>query len=200
MAAPIRVVGGIAGRMDGVDRLRQAIQTQERRLRAEVPADREAAVVAVIGAIDRLADTSDVMPPPDVVTGRRLSNSGGGTALRLLLKSDDGQAGSGATSPVEVAAWEDHLVAACGGLDGAKLVLRHVETGFMRAVEDDGAVLDAWVATKHPPAAWIERADVDGWAASLARRHGEALRTARSGVGDGGGYDRLAAVYLEWMA
>ena len=174
---------------------------EERRIRAQAPADRGAAVVAVVGAIDRLPGVGDEAPPTDVVSGRRLANPGGGTALRLLFESDHGQTGSGSMSPAEVDVWGDEVLAACGRLADAKMVLRHVETGTMRAAERAGGELDVWVAATRPPAAWVDRSDVDRWAASLARRHGDELRAARAAV-DGGGddYDRLAAVHLKRMA
>lgn len=166
-----------------------------------MPADHGAAVVAVIGAIDRLAGHAGDVAASDVVTGRRLANPGGSLALRLVLEVDPAETDGGSTSTHDVDAWADRFVSACGTLAEARVVLRHLESGFMRSADRADGVRDAWVAKKRPPAAWTERTDVDWWAAWLAGRHDDELRAARSTVVAGGdGYDRLSAVLLEQMA
>src|SRR5215211_2729 len=68
-------------------RLRQAIDQHQSLLRASVPSDRQAAILALIRVQDRLSDSSDIEPPPDLVTGRRLANLGGNKALQLCFES-----------------------------------------------------------------------------------------------------------------
>ena len=183
------------------DRFRQLIEQEERRLQADVPADRLAAVLALVRVQDRLQWTPGEGSAPDLLSGRRLANLGGSTALRIVLESGGSEAGTDDLLSEDLDGWAERFLAACAGLVEAGLVARHVETGFMRIAEHDG-VLDVWVATKRPPATWTERADVDWWAAMLMERHAPKLRALRAEGTEHGGvdvYDRLAATHLDRM-
>ncbi len=196
-------------------RLRLLIDQRQSHLRAGVPRDRTAAILAVLRLRDRLPHPAFVEPAPDLVTGRRLAGLGGNKALQLLLEpdadADDAPAAFG--SPGEGwDGWAQRFLDACGRLAEAELVLRHCETGFMRMVDDGNGTFNAWIATKQMPASWRERADIDWWAASLARRHAPELRALhserpdpeRGGPGDDLGsdayYHRLADAHLKSMA
>ena len=179
--------------MSAQEALRQAIDAERRRLRASVPAGREAATVAVLAAQDRLAEPG-CQPAPDLVTGRRLPNIGGGLALRLCLDADEASSG-------EVPAWwAEGFLEACGRAATAEVALAHCETGFMRLVDDGAGAFNAWIATKRAPTRWRERADVDWWASWLATRHAPELLALRSGELDDDAYRNLADVHLATMA
>lgn len=158
--------------MDAQQRLRDAIELQETRLRANVPADRVAASIAVVEAIDRRQVQFGVgeEPTPNVVTGRRFASYGGSKAIQFCLEAAEGPADlvKPAVSP-DLAGWADQFLIRCDHLATANSVLGHVESGFMRLTDDGNATLAAWRATKLTPASWRERADIDWWAASLAR-------------------------------
>jgi hypothetical protein len=169
-----------------LERLRQAIDRQQGHLRAEVPADRETAILALLRARDRLPAPGDVesapAPVPDLVTGRRLADLGGNKALSLALEAavDDATV-TPAVSGDDLDGWAERFLLACSRLAEAELVLAHCETGFMWIVDDRATgTFDAWIATKRAPTGWVERADVDWWAGSLARRHEPELRALRS--------------------
>jgi hypothetical protein len=191
------------------ERFRQAIDQQQNRLRASVPTDRQAAILALVGTLDRLPRSSDSEPLPDLVTGRRLANLGGNKALQLCVESTgDETTAVPATSGEGLDDWAERFLAECHELAEAELVLAHCETGFMRMVDDGNGTFDAWIATKRPPTSWRERADIDWWASWLARRHEpelRALRSERPGTegsdsDDDAFYRRLADLHLEMMA
>ncbi|MDQ3541274.1 MAG: hypothetical protein M3440_11340 [Chloroflexota bacterium] len=188
--------------------LRQVIDQEQSHLRASVPPDREAAILALLRIRDRLQDEPGIEPLADLVTGRRLADLGGNTALQLCLESTGD---STTVAPVLSLEWWDgwaeRFLQECGRLTEAELVLNHFETGFMRMVEDGNGAFNAWIATKRPPTSWGERDDFDWWASLLAMRHAPELHSLRSRQAAMGGdpghdalYRRLASVHLEMMA
>ena len=196
-------------RMNVQERLRQAIDQQQSRLRAGVPPDRQAAILALLRTRDRLPRSPGVEPLPDLVTGRRLADLGGNKALQLCLEAAGDDARRRRLHPaMGWTAGRSAFLQECGRLAEAELVLAHCETGFMRLVEDGDGTFDAWIATKRAPTSWRERADIDWWAAWLAKRHEPELRalrserpdTERGDPGDDAYYRRLADVHLKMMA
>jgi hypothetical protein len=191
------------------ERLHQAIDERQSRLRAEVPSDRQAAILALIRTLDQLPDSSSIEPLPDLVTGRRLANLGGNKALQLCVEStgDDATAAP-ASSGDGLDGWAERFLEECGRLAETELVLAHCEIGFMRMVDDGRGTFDAWIATKRTPTSWRERADIDWWASWLAKRHEPQLRALRSerpgtdrcDLGGDAFYQRLADVHLKMMA
>jgi hypothetical protein len=195
--------------MNVQERLRQAIDRRQSNLRASVPSDRQAAILALIRIQDRLPDWSGIEPPPDIVTGRRRANLGGNKALQLFFESaSDDALPAAATSGDGLGGWAERFLEECGRLAEAEIILSHCETGFMRIVDDGHGTFDAWIATKRPPTSWREREDIDWWASWLAKRYEpelRALRSERSGSessdpGDDASYRRLANVHLKMMA
>ncbi|MDQ3695811.1 MAG: hypothetical protein M3464_19655 [Chloroflexota bacterium] len=187
--------------MNAQAQLRQAIEQQQSRLRAGVPPDRQAAILALLRAVDRLPPTPGNVPP-DLVTGHRLANLGGNKALQLCLEAtgDDARAAPAGAND-ELDGWGERFLRECGWLAEAELVLAHRETGFMRLVEGGNETFDAWIATKRAPPGWRERADIDWWAASLAKRHAPELPNPEFGnPGDDAYYRRFATAHLELMA
>src|SRR5687768_14693045 len=75
-------------RMNAQERLRQTIDQQQSRLRAGVPRDRQAAVIALLRTLDRLPHDLTSEPLPDLITGRRLADLGGNKALQLCLEAN----------------------------------------------------------------------------------------------------------------
>jgi hypothetical protein len=194
--------------MNAHERLRQVIDQQQHRLRVDVPSDRQAAILALLRIRDRQQPVPASAPLPDLVTGRRLADLGGNKALGLCLEAgaEAGVVPDAADAGLD--GWGERFLQECGRLAEAELVLAHCETGFMRLVEDSNGRFDAWIATKRAPTSWRERADIDWWAAWLAKRHEpelRALRSERSGAESGAGghdafYRRLANVHLKMMA
>ena len=189
--------------MNAQQRLRQAIERERDRLRATVPPERTASIVALIRLLDRLP-MGAIAPAPDLITGHHLPGLGDNTALQLCLESP-GDGDRPTTSGESVDDWAARFLAACGRLAEAELVMAHGETGFMRLVDDGRGAFTAWIATKLPPPSWRERADVDWWARWLGSRHEperRALRSAaRSGeAGADGFFRRLADIHLAMMA
>lgn len=169
--------------MDAHRRLRQAIDQQQDRLGADVPADRSAAIIALLRIQEWRLYPPAIDSKPDIVTGRRLADLGGNKALQLCLESESsGAAALAAPKPADdgLVGWGERFLRECGRLAEAELVLAHRETGFMRLVEDGNGRFDAWVATSRVPAIWRERADIDWWAAWLVRRHERELDAPRS--------------------
>src|SRR5215212_5633966 len=153
-------------------RLRVAIDQQQNRLRASIPAGRQTDILALIRTLDRLQHSSYIEPLPDLITGRRLANLGGNKALQLVFESTDADATTApASSGVGLEGWAERFLEECRGLAEAGLVRAHCETGFMRMVDDDNGTFDAWITTKRPSTGWRERADIDWWASRLARDH-----------------------------
>ena len=191
------------------ERLRHAIDQQQSRLREGVPLDRQAAILALLRTRDRLPRSPGSEPLPDLVTGRRIADLGGNKALQLCFEStDDAAAAAPASSGDALDDWSERFLQECGRLAEAELVLAHCETGFMLMVDDRHEAFDAWIATKRVPTSWRERADIDWWAAWLARRHEPELRALRSerpdpehsDPGHDAYYRRLATVHLKTMA
>ncbi|MDQ3547486.1 MAG: hypothetical protein M3439_01590, partial [Chloroflexota bacterium] len=195
--------------MNVQERLRQSIDQQQSFLRASVPPDREAAILALLGNLERLPHPPACEPLPDLVSGRHLANLGGNKALQLCVEStgDDAQVTS-APSGAGLDGWAEQFLQECDRLAEAELVLAHCETGFMRVIEDGNGTYDVWTATKRAPASWRERADFDWWAASLAKRHEPELHAQRSerpdtdssDPGHDAYYRRLANIHLQMMA
>ncbi|HWK80291.1 MAG TPA: hypothetical protein VNP95_05970 [Thermomicrobiales bacterium] len=75
---------------DIVPTLTSAIEMQETVLRASIPDDREAALVALVRAQDRLLNGLDLIqtPPFDPIHGSALINPGGSLAFSLVLQPD----------------------------------------------------------------------------------------------------------------
>ena len=193
--------------------LRLLLDLWQGQLRAGVPRDRPAAILAVLRIRDRLPHPAVVEPPLDLVTGHHLAGLGGNKALQLLLEAEADADADNATAAPSIPgdgwnAWAEHFVDACDRLAEAELVLRHCETGFMRIVDDGDGIFSAWIAVKRPPASWRERADVNWWAMWLADRHDPERLALRSGgpdpergdPRDDAYYHRLADVYLKTMA
>src|SRR5215213_7678854 len=147
-------------RQNAQERLRQAIDERQSRLRVEVPSARQAAILALISTLDQLPDSSSIEPLPDLVTGRRIANLGGNKALQLCVESiGDDATPALASSGDGLHGWAERFLEGCRHLAETELVLAHSETGFMRMVDDGRGTFDAWVATKRAPTSWRERGD-----------------------------------------
>lgn len=195
--------------MNVQQRLQQRIDQRVHELRAGVPADRQAVILALVRAQDRLAHAPGGERLPDLITGRRLVNLGGAKALQLGFEATGVDAiATAAPSGGASDGWSERFLEECGRLAEAELVLAHCETGFMRMVEEAGGVFNAWIMTKRPPTSWRERADIDWWAALLAKRTQPELRALQSkrpdpessGASDNTYYRRLAGLHLKMMA
>ena len=151
-------------------RLRQAIDLQHNRLRTQVPPDRQAAILAILRTREQMAYHPESKPLPDLVTGPPLADPGGNLALRLCLEAMDDAPPAATASESAIARWAASFLHACARLAEAEQVLTHVETGFMRIVDEGEGEFAAWVATKRAPASWQERADIAWWASWMARR------------------------------
>jgi hypothetical protein len=194
--------------MSPQDRLRQVIDQQQSRLRASVPADRQAAILALIRTVDALPQSSGMEAQPDLVTGRRVVDLGANKALQLCLGSAGVDASHESASPGgRWESWAGRYLQECGQLAEAEQVLAHCETGFMRMVDEGDEAFHAWIATKRPPTSWRERADIAWWGSWLVQRHEPELRALQSDCRstassdpDDAFYRRLAGVRLEMMA
>ncbi len=196
--------------MDSQERLRHTIDQEQQRLRASVPLDREAALLALLRSRNRLANRPGFAPQPDLVTGRRLADAGGNVAMRLCLEATaDDARGVPTASDGGWDGWAERFLGMCAWVAEAEVVLAHCETGFMRLVDDGDGTFDAWIATKRAPASWRERADIDWWAALLARQLAPelprpVLTLNPSPIAMGEGLrvdcDRLADTHLKMMA
>lgn len=194
--------------MTAQERLRQAIDQAQSRLRLSVPADRQAAILALLGAQDRLPASLGAEPPPDLITGHRIANLGGNKALQLCFEATDEDGPGPPTSDRELDGWAEGFRQECGQLAEAEQVLAHGETGFMRLVEDCNGTFQAWIATKWAPTIWRERADIDSWATWLAKRHQPELaavlanrpKPSTSGHTADAFYLRQANLHLQMMA
>src|SRR5712691_3830560 len=103
-------------------RLRAAIDQHEHRLRAVIPSDRQAAILALLRARDRLPRSPGREAMPDLVTGNRLADLGGNKALQLCLEAaDDGGVGALASSDAGLDGWAEHFLQVCGQLSEADL-------------------------------------------------------------------------------
>src|SRR4051794_28912405 len=189
--------------MNAQERLRQAIEKEEGRLRGAVPGDQGAAILAVLRQLDALPQRADAEAVPDLVAGRHIADLGGNKALQLCLESR-GMAGGETHAG---AAWGEEFLQACERLAEAELVLGHVETGFMRIVEDGDSALEAWIATKRVPTNWRERADIDWWASWLGKRYEAELHalevvrpsSSTTTAANDAFYRRIADVLLKMM-
>src|SRR4051794_11636454 len=132
------------------EQLRELIDRHQDHLRADVPADRRGAMLALLQIQNQLPRSSNNEPSPDIITGHRLANLGGNKALQLVLEAD----GDAATSTQGLDRWGERFLQECGWLAEAELVLAHCETGFMRMVETGPNRFDAWIATKRVPTSW----------------------------------------------
>jgi hypothetical protein len=187
------------------DHLRHSIARQRDRLCQEVPPEREAALRAVLHAQDLLPSSPANEPMPDIITGHRIANPGGNMAIALILGAPGTGASIAAGSPGgAIDDWAENFLRQCGELAAAGSVLANTETGFMRLVDDGDGLYSAWIATKHVPATWRERADIDWWAASIRKAHEAELVTLRDRLPDGSrgidAYLDIARVYLKTMA
>jgi len=195
--------------MNVQERIRQAIDQHQDRLRASVPPDTRGAIVALIRAQDRLPPGVGGELVPDLITGRRLANLGGSKAFQLCLEAAGADSvGSPVAGNDDLDRWSVQLLHECERLAEAEVVLAHCESGFMQAADDGHGTFDAWIATRRAPTRWRERADVDWWAASLATRHQPELRAAKTersasdhdGLADEAHYRRVAGAHLKTMA
>jgi hypothetical protein len=196
--------------MNARERLRQAIDQHERRLRAEVPRDSAAATLALIQARDSLTRSPAGETRSDLVTERHIADPSGNKALQLCLEAtpSDTTAALSSTGGAGLIAWAERFLDACGQLAEAELVLSHVERGFMLLVDDGNETFDAWIATRRTPTTWRERTDLEWWASWLARRHEserQSLEHARLAAERGNPdqeihYRQLANVLLKMMA
>ncbi|HEU0114764.1 MAG TPA: hypothetical protein VFQ80_08805, partial [Thermomicrobiales bacterium] len=194
--------------MESQARLRQAIDRAAMDLRLAVPSDRPAATAALIRASARLPAGPAIEPEPDLVTGRRRADLGVNKALQLALEAEVDRAAAPDLAVNRLDGWADDFLAACGRLAEAEMALAHCETGFMGLVDAGGGTFDAWIASRRAPTIWRERADVDWWAAFLARRHEPELRVIRASLAELDrndrermtAYERLAGVNLQMMS
>lgn len=194
--------------MTAQERLREEIEQQENHLRATIPPDRQAAILALLRAQDRLPHPGTNEPVPDLVVGHRQENLGANKVLQLCLESIDVAHVAPTSEDDATDHWARRFHWECGRLADAEMVLSHCETGFMRIVDDGNGTFDAWITTRRPPASWRERADFDWWTGWLAKRQESdlsALRSERSAVdGNESGsaelYHRIAEAHLASMA
>jgi len=154
-----------------LETLSQAIGEREARLRDAVPANRQAALLALLRAQDRLPPATDrgADEAPDLITGRHVPNLGGKKAVQLCLEASGRDLGE-QLDDEGLARWADAFLRSCADLAAAELVLGHCELGFMRMVAS-GGTHHAWIATRRTATIWQERQDIDWWAAALARQH-----------------------------
>lgn len=142
--------------------LRQAIDDEQRRLREGIPPDRQAALIALLHALDQLPADS---PTPDVITGRHPHDLGGKLALCLCLEAARAKTTVG--EPVSEG-WAKRFLCDCGQIVRAESILLYVESGDLTLVADESSVLHAWFISKRPPPPLHERRDIDWWARWLA--------------------------------
>ncbi|HYH11348.1 MAG TPA: hypothetical protein VD789_03250 [Thermomicrobiales bacterium] len=183
--------------MSALGSLRQLIDLHHDRLRASVPADRDAAVLAILRARARVT----IAPSPNLITGQDLHDLGGNKALRLCLEAG----GEGGLVPAEsvesLERWAETLLTECARLAEAEMVLGHCETGFMQMAGGESGSFDCWITTKLMPASWREREDIDWWAKWLAGRVERDMRAASSTDDHGMGkrYGELSSARLAAM-
>jgi hypothetical protein len=183
--------------------LRQALDRQRDRLHANIPADCRAAIVALVRAQAATQRSSiDTNTPPDLITGRHITNLGGNRALHLCLTAtgERDRPGSISGSDAALDAWASSFLHACTHLAEAETVLSHSETGFMRLAASGTGTFQAWIATKRVPASWRERADFDWWADWLLRQHPPDPHAHPPDPADIGTYRRVATASIDRMA
>lgn len=180
-----------------LEQLRRSIDAHQQHLRSSVPGDRAAAITALVRAIDRQASDTDADPTDDLIFGRHLPVSGGNRALQLCLEAT-------AASDADPRAWAEPFLRECGDVAAAEQVLTHSETGFMRMVEAGDGVFDAWIASRRPPASWLERADFAWWASRLADQHRTELKALQAETlhhdEDGARIRRIATLLVASMS
>src|SRR3954468_20734351 len=115
--------------MNSLERLRQVIAEQHVRLRLDVPVDRDAAVLALVRALDRLPNSPCLKATPDLVTGHRLASLGGNRALQLCLAQASHQQGGRSATDDDWDRWAERFLHQCSQLCEAELVLGHCESG-----------------------------------------------------------------------
>ncbi len=156
--------------MDAQERLRHLIDEHESRLRDGVPPDRQAALLALLRAIDRPRASEDPETTLDIIIGRHEGRLGSNLALWLCLAGGAGGRPDDRWTGDSLAAWAGQLLVECGRVAVAERVLWHVETGFMRIVGDEDGSSSAWIASGRAPASWRERVDFDWWSRWIADR------------------------------
>lgn len=199
-------------RMNVPEQLRQLIDQQQCRLQAEVPPDRQLAILALLRIQDRLPHSRGIelptpptpQPSSDLVTGRSVASLGANKALHLCFEATGDGAEAAPASPTDdLVGWGKRFLQECAWLAEAEQVLTHCETGFMRIVDDGDGTFGAWIAAKRAPANWRERADFDWWAAWLTMCHENEIRALHSASHDPDDdtfYRQLANVLLKTMA
>lgn len=193
-------------RMDAQERLRQLIQEEEGRLRARVPRHRQAAILALLRALDRSQPPDVVNATLGVIAGRIDSRYGGNKALQLCVETEAESAANDLESCDALDVWASRFLKDCSDLAIAGRVLAQCETGFMRLVSDGDRSFDTWIASGRAPASWRERMDFEWWAAWQVDRHRQELAQLRSQVNgtlDGDAkaelYRTIACVYLQTL-
>lgn len=156
--------------MTDEERLHHAIDQHNDRLRADLPTDRAAALLALLRVQGRLPHLPPLDPTPDLVSGHRLVNPGGGKALQLCLDADTDHPLLASLSD-DLDTWAYRFLRECGVAAEAEQVLLLLETGSMRITADTSGTFHAWLATKRTPASWRLRFDINWWATSLAQPH-----------------------------
>ncbi len=141
--------------MNARDQLRQIIDARQGRLAAGEFPDREAALLALVGQIDRT-----LAQEPASWSGPCL---GAPTALALCLNGSATNDGVGDSRE-----WAETFLAGCRELEAARLVLRFADAREMRLAVDASGAFEAWLAGDRFPSLWLERADIAAWAASIA--------------------------------
>ena len=151
--------------MSASDQLRAAIEQRVTSLASSLPSDRTNAIVALVGAIDRLSPVDLAPGEVNPFTGVPTPSLGANRARQLVLDAPDKRC----TNPPDLECWAESFLEQSGEVARAELVLAHVETGFMRLdVRPDGTV-EARISQRHPPDRWRERADDAWWSAWLER-------------------------------
>jgi len=186
--------------MNAQERLLQSIDEQRGRLRASVPSNRQSAIRALLRVQDRLPHSTSSELQPDLITGRRLANLGGNLAFALCMDAESTNDDAPTTHGFD--GWAEQFLEECDWLAEAGLVLTHCETGFMRLADDGNETFDTWITTKRAPTSWRERADIDWWAALLARQWQhvpENIDAERRDAGNDAAYRRVANAHVKSM-
>lgn len=142
------------------DDLRLAIEARATDLARTIPANRAAAQVALIAAIDALPETAPDPSHTDPLTGLPTPSLGANRALHLALTAP----GEHTDDASNLGHWADTFLDHCHQLAAAELALAHLETGFLRPLHASETTIDLRIARKTPPARWRERADAAWWA------------------------------------
>lgn len=152
--------------MNPTDMLKHAISQRTAELIATIPADHDAATVALVRAIDEQPLTSPAIASPDPLTGIPVTGIGNSRALQLLLRAPVLQS----APEIDPDNWASIFLEACSDLARAELVLAHVETGFMRLESSADCQLEVRIAQRATPIRWQERADDAWWATWLSNQ------------------------------